>query len=176
MGQAEFALVKERYVLRSRVFAVRRESWHEASGNSYQRDTIVHSGAVAILPFDKRGRIVLIRQFRAAVREWLLEIPAGTLERGESPLKCAKRELIEETGFAARTWRKLGCVYTTPGFCTERIHLFEARNLRPATAEKDEDERIEVAAMSLAHIRRAVRAGAICDAKTLAALMCYATK
>jgi len=172
---SEFALVRQKYVLRSRVFDVRQESWHSADGTSFVRDTIVHRGAVAILPFDRKGRIVLIRQFRPAVREWLLEIPAGTLEKGERPLACAKRELIEETGFTARQWKKLAVIYTTPGFCTETIHLFEARNLRPASGEKDDDEQIEVAAMSMAHVRRAIRLGDICDAKTLSALMCYAT-
>lgn len=176
MPHAEFALVKERYVLRSRVFAIRQECWTRSNGASHQRHTIVHPGAVAILPFDQRGRLMLIRQFRPAVREWLLEIPAGTLERGESPRNCAKRELIEETGFAARKWRKLGCIYTAPGYCTERIHLYEARDLRPASAQQDKDEIIELATMSLAHVRRAVRSGEICDAKTLAALMCYATE
>jgi ADP-ribose pyrophosphatase len=139
----------------------------------FKRDTIVHPGAVAVLPFDAKGNVILIKQFRPAAKDWLLEIPAGTLEKGEQPLACAKRELIEEIGFAAKKWKKLGAIFTAPGFCTEVIHLFAASDLKAAFAEMDEDEHIEVVTMSLAQIRKAVRAGKIRDAKTLSALHCY---
>ena len=172
----EFTLVKEKCVLRGRVFDVRQESWRNVDGNTFIRDTIVSREAAATLPFDHQGRIMLIRQFRPAVREWLLEIPAGMLEKGESPLAGAKRELIEETGFAARKWKKLAAIYTTPGFCAENIHIFEARDLRPAIGEKDEDEQIEVVTMTITQACRAIRSGKICDAKTISALMCYAMR
>ena len=169
-NRCEFALVKERDVLHCRVFKVRHEKWHRTGGHSFERDTIVHGGAVAILPFDRQGRVLMLRQFRPAIREWLLEIPAGTLDDGELPLACAKRELIEETGFAARRWKKLGAIFTAPGFCTEKIHIFEARDLKAAYAKKDDDEFIEVLPMSLASLRRAIRTGKIHDSKTLCAL------
>src|SRR5206468_5168327 len=129
--------------LQSRVFYVRDEKWRGPGGISFQRHTVVHPGAVAILPLDAKGRVLMIRQFRPATGDWMLEIPAGTLEKGEAPLACAKRELIEEIGFAARKWKRLGAVYTAPGFCTEKIHLFKAWDLKPAFAEKDDDEHIE---------------------------------
>ncbi len=168
---AQFKLLKSKTILRSRVFAVRDERWRAPDSSMFQRHTIVHPGAVAILPIDGQGRMVLIRQFRPAVRDWLLEIPAGTLEQGERPLACARRELIEETGFAARRWKKLGAVYTAPGFCTEKIHLFLAWDLKPAFAEKDEDEHIQLAVMNAATVRRAIRTGRIRDAKTLSTLL-----
>ena len=167
-----FKLLKHKNILQSRVFYVREEKWRGPGGSRFQRHTVVHPGAVAILPFDASGRVLMIRQFRPAANDWMLEIPAGTLEKGEVPLDCAKRELIEEIGFAARKWKKLGAVFTAPGFCTEKIHLYKAWDLNAAFAEQDEDEHIELAAMTMAGVRRAIKQGRICDAKTMSALMC----
>jgi ADP-ribose pyrophosphatase len=169
---SQFKLLNHKKVLQSRVFYVRDEKWRGPNDSRFQRHTVVHPGAVAILPFDAKGRVLMIRQFRPAANDWLLEIPAGTLEKGEAPLACAKRELIEEIGFAARKWKKLGAVFTAPGFCTERIHLYKAWDLKAAFAEKDEDEHIELAAMTMSDVRRAIKNGKICDAKTMSALMC----
>src|SRR5205807_3049111 len=115
----------------------------------------------AILPFDRTGKLLLIEQFRPAVGEWLLEAPAGTLERGEDPLPCAKRELIEETGFQATRWTKLGFVYTAPGFCSEKIFLYKAWDLTPKFAQADDDEVIELRKMTLSAALKAVRTGRI---------------
>lgn len=167
----DFRLVASKTVRRSRVFRIDEETWRAPDGSSFRRDTLVHPGAVAILPVTARGTMLFIRQFRAAARGWLLEIPAGTLEAGESPLACAKRELVEEVGFAARTWRKLGSIFVAPGYTTEVIHLYEARGLSPAHAEQDDDEHIEPVELSPAAVGRAVRAGRIRDGKSLAALL-----
>ena len=167
----KFKLQEHKTVFQSRVFSVRHEKWLTPDGETMARDTVTHPGAVAILAYDAEGRILMIRQFRPAANEWMLEIPAGTLEKGEASLKCAKRELIEETGFAARKWKKLGAVFTAPGFCSEKIHLYQASILKPAFAEQDEDEHIELAAMSTDDVRRALKKGQIHDAKTLSALM-----
>jgi ADP-ribose pyrophosphatase len=171
MAAKAFKLVHQKSVLRSRVFEVRAQKWRAPDGSTFERHTIVHPGAVAILPLDERGRVVMLRQFRPAANDWLLEIPAGTLEKGEAPLTCAKRELIEETGFAARKWRRLGAVFAAPGFCTELIHLFCAWDLSPKFAEKDEDEHIEVVHMSLEALGKAARKNTIRDAKTMSALL-----
>lgn len=165
-----FKLLRKKNVLAARVFHIREESWRGPDKHVFKRQTVVHPGAVAIVPFDRAGRILLIEQFRPAVERKLLEIPAGTLEVGEAPLACAKRELVEETGFAARKWQRLGAVYTAPGFCSEKIHLFKAWELQPAVAEQDEDEHINVRPLSREKVRKAVRTGRICDAKTLSAL------
>jgi len=170
---ARFKRLKAKIRLRSRVFDVRRERWRAPDGSEFVRDCVVHPGAVAILPFDRNGNLLLIRQFRPSTGDWLLEIPAGTLEKRETPLACAKRELIEETGYSARCWDKLGEVFTAPGFCTEKIHLFKAWDLKPGFAEKDADEHIELATMSVNAVRNAIRTGKIRDAKTLSALMCF---
>jgi len=168
---AGFRLVKQEPLLRSYIFALNREHWRAPDGRAFARDTVHHPGAVAMLPFDAQGRVLMLRQFRPAVRQWLLEIPAGTLEKGEPPLACAKRELIEETGFAARRWRKLGFIYNAPGYSTEVIHLYKAWDLKPAHGALDEDEHIELTPMTMAQVRRAVKAWKIVDAKTMCALL-----
>ena len=170
---AKFKLLQAHDVLHSRIFHVRKERWQAPNGSTFERDTVVHPGAVAIAPFDEKGRLLLIRQFRPATQDWMLEIPAGTLEKGEQPLACAKRELIEEIGFSAKKWKKLGSIFTAPGFCSERIYLFKAEELKPAFAEKDEDEHIEEPiCLTKKEVRAAIAKGKIIDAKTLSALMC----
>ena len=168
---AGFKLVRQKLLLRSHVFSIRHDTWRGPEGRVFQRDTVVHPGAVAVLPFDAHGRVLMLSQFRPAANAWLLEIPAGTLEKREPPLACAKRELIEETGFAARRWRKLGFIYNAPGYSTEVIHLYRAWDLTPAYGEQDADEHIRLAVMTMADVRRAVTSGKIVDAKTLCALM-----
>ncbi|HYF48162.1 MAG TPA: NUDIX hydrolase [Planctomycetota bacterium] len=167
-----FKLLSNKVVLKSRVFNVASQKWSGPEKSTFNRDVVVHPGAVAILPINRKGEIIMIRQFRPAAEDWLLEIPAGTLEKGETPLYCAKRELIEEIGFAARKWKKLGAIYTAPGFCTEKIHLFKAWDLKADFAEKDEDEHIRVVTMPVAKVRAMVKEGKINDAKSLSALAC----
>lgn len=168
----KFKLVSEKKVLQSRVFSVHDEQWNAPDGSSFQRHTVRHPGAVAVVPLDADGNVLLIKQFRPALQDFLLEIPAGTLEVGEAPLACAKRELIEEVGFAAKKWKKLGAIALAPGYCNEIIHLFVAWDLKPAQAEQDEDEHIEKPEkFSPEELRAAMASGKIRDAKTLSALM-----
>nr|WP_320162473.1 NUDIX hydrolase [uncultured Methanoregula sp.] len=129
---------------------------------------IVHpSNAVAILPISGE-RCTLLRQYRYAIDQYILEAPAGTMEAGEEPLQTAGRELIEETGFAAGTIVPKGFIYTTPGFTDEKIFLFEARDLTPSQEyEKDEDEVIEVIEVPTKDLSAMVRDGAIIDGKTI---------
>ncbi|MEK7466137.1 MAG: NUDIX hydrolase [Planctomycetota bacterium] len=170
MKSRDFRLLASKTVRTNRVFRVDDETWRSPDGKTFRRDTIVHPGAVAILPVTSKGTYLFIRQFRAAARGWLLEIPAGTLEPGESPLACAKRELVEEVGFAAKKWRKLGAIFVAPGYTTELIHIFEARDLRPAHAEQDEDEHIEKAELTKQQVLDAVKRGRIRDGKSVAAV------
>lgn len=165
-----FRLLESKPLFRGRVFSLAQERWRGPGDREFARECIVHPGAVLIVPFLDSKTVLAIRQFRSAARRWLLEFPAGTLERGETPLACARREVIEEVGHRARTWRKLGGVFTAPGFCTEYIHLYEARDLTPAAGELDADEHIEVVPFTLRALRAQARAGRIHDAKTLSAL------
>jgi ADP-ribose pyrophosphatase len=159
-------LVTEIY--RGKRLRVVKELYRLPSGREKER-VVIHPGdAAAMLPIDGDD-CILLRQFRFAIGEWLCEAPAGTLDPGETPLATARRELIEETGLAGETFIPRGFIYTTPGFTTEKIHLFEVRGLTPsAEYTKDEDEDIEVVKVSIPEVLVMVKDGRIRDAKTLA--------
>lgn len=133
-----------------------------------RQKVIVHpSDAVAILPVEGKN-CKLIRQYRYAIDDYIFEAPAGALEEGEDPLDAAGRELIEETGFAARTIEPRGFIITTPGYTDEKIYLYEARSLSPSKEyEKDEDEIIEVRDIPVKDLNSMIRDGTIVDAKTI---------
>jgi ADP-ribose pyrophosphatase len=137
----------------------------------HEREIVEHPGAVAVVAFDRDGMLNLVRQRREAVRAVLLELPAGTLEDGEKPLDCARRELEEETGLTGGTWREAAAFYTTPGFCRERMHLFFAEELEPGDANPEADEDLEIVRWAREEI--AVKVNEIEDAKTLAGLLLY---
>ena len=137
--------------------------------NNIEREkVIVHpSNAVAILPLND-DRCKLLKQYRYAIDQYIYEAPAGTMEPGEDPLKTAHRELIEETGFSARTIIQKGFIYTTPGYTDEKIYLFEARDLLPSREyEKDDDEIIEVVDIATKDLAAMIHEGTIVDAKTI---------
>ena len=142
------------------------ERWGE-----HEREIVEHPGAVAIVAIDREGMLTLVRQLREAVRTALLELPAGTLEEGEEPLACARRELQEETGLTGGTWRQVTAFYTTPGFSREQMHLFFAEELERGEASPESDEELEVVRWPRAEI--AAKLGEIEDAKTLAGLLLY---
>jgi ADP-ribose pyrophosphatase len=129
---------------------------------------IVHpSNAVAILPIEGE-RCKLIRQYRYAIDDYILEAPAGALEQGEDPVEAAGRELIEETGFAAQTIEPRGFIITTPGYTDEKIYLYEAHGLTPSQEfDKDDDEVIEVVDIPVSDLNRMIREGTLVDAKTI---------
>jgi ADP-ribose pyrophosphatase len=133
-----------------------------------RQKVIVHpSNAVAILPVEGK-HCKLIRQYRYAIDDYIFEAPAGALEEGEDPLDAAGRELIEETGFAARTIDPRGFIITTPGYTDEKIFLYEAHGLSPSKEyEKDEDEVIEVRDFPINDLNDLIRDGTIVDAKTI---------
>ena len=136
--------------------------------NIEKEKVIVHpSNAVAILPLND-DRCKLLKQYRYAIDQYIYEAPAGTMEPGEDPLKTAHRELIEETGFSARTIIQKGFIYTTPGYTDEKIYLFEARDLSPSREyEKDDDEIIEVVDIATKDLATMIHEGIIVDAKTI---------
>ena len=141
-----------------------------ASGIQAVREVVVHPGGAAVLPVFPNGDVLLVEQFRYPMRRALLELPAGKIETGELPEETAARELEEEVGYRAGRLEKLGAFYTTPGFCTELLHLFLARDLQPGRSGGDEDEELLVHRYSLNELHRLVRLGEIVDAKTLIGL------
>jgi ADP-ribose pyrophosphatase len=154
---------------RSRIFAIVEQALRLPSGRTVVRQVVKHPGAVVIIPQLEDGRLMLIEQYRFAVGETLLEFPAGTLEPDESPLNCARRELIEEVGCRADHWRALGILYPSPGYCDEKQYLFVATGLMPEHAARDEDEIIEVKHLTVQEVERAIADGALVDAKSIAA-------
>ncbi len=163
--------LESRQVFQGRLIQVRVEQVGLPDGTTARREIVEHPGAVCIVAVDDQRNVLMVRQYRKAVGETLLEVPAGTLEPGERPLECAERELREETGFAARTFDLLGEFWTTPGFTTERMYAFLATALRPDALPADTDERIEVERVPLARAAEMARKGEIHDAKSIAALL-----
>ena len=141
------------------------------NGNESWREVVRHPGAVAILAVLPDGKIIMERQYRYAIGDTLLEIPAGKLDEGEEPLAAAKRELHEETGYDAEHWKKLGSIVTSPGFCDEVIHIFLATGLEKGEQQLDEDEFVEVLACSLEELEGKIATGELFDGKTIAGLM-----
>ncbi|MDD5255666.1 MAG: NUDIX hydrolase [Candidatus Omnitrophica bacterium] len=140
------------------------------NGFAIELELIRHPGAALIVPFISAGRIIMLRQFRAAVNSYLYELPAGTLNKGESALSCAKREIVEETGYRARTFTRVGEIYPVPGYSTERIVVFKAQNLSSCPGVPEKDEVIERHPMPVAEARKLFRQRKIKDAKTICAL------
>lgn len=142
------------------------------NGKTAPREVCEHVGGVGILPIDRNGNIILVRQFRYPYDAEILEIPAGKLDHGEaeSAADCGARELKEETGCTAGRIVPLGCVYPSPGFLTEVVHLFAALDLTDGEMQPDEDEFVEVVRLPIAEVEAMVSRDAIRDAKTLAAL------
>ncbi len=145
----------------------------DGTGKRIEKEVVVHPGAVVILPLMSDGTVVLIRNRRYAVGQVLLELPAGTLEKGEIPINCAGRELIEETGFIAGRLQPLTAFFASPGIISERLYAFAAFNLEPAAVDPDEGEEIEVVPTPFADCVEMIRDGRIEDAKTIATLLFY---
>ena len=165
------AKVHERRQIHSgRVFTLVSETVTLPTGARAQLEIVEHPGATAIVPFVDSGHILMLRQYRHAVRTNLWEIPAGTLDPKESELACARRELIEETGYSARKWRKIGEIIPVPGYSNERIHMYLAEELTGEEQNLDEDEVIEVHRIAFDEALAMVRRGEIMDAKTISGL------
>ncbi|MCY9517178.1 NUDIX hydrolase [Paenibacillus apiarius] len=141
-------------------------------GSTATREIVRHPGAVAVLAL-KDNRMLVVEQYRKPMGRSQVEIPAGKLDPGELPEAAARRELEEETGFRAQALIPLGSFYTSPGFADEIIHLYAAEELVPGEAHTDEDEFLEVGAMTLEEAYAAMREGSISDAKTINAIYAW---
>lgn len=148
-------------------------------GVEFPRDVIRHHGSAVILALDTaKSRtnplVVIERQYRHAAGQYLLEVPAGKLEAGETPLAGAKRELLEETGFRARRWRKLLRYYPSPGFLGEAMQVFVAEGLTAGKAQPEYDEQLEITMLPLSNVLRLIEQGKIIDGKTILSVLFYA--
>lgn len=168
--------LRERLIVSQRVFegrliSVQVDEVELADGRRTTRELVSHPGAVAVVPLLKGGRVVMIRQYRHAAGRVLWELPAGTLEAGESPEQCARRELAEEVGYEAGELRRLLSTYLSPGYSSELIHLFVAQELRATAPREDSDERIEVAMLDVEEAIAMIARGEIRNAAAICGLL-----
>ncbi len=162
-------ILSSRRCFDGRVFSVRVDEVAYADGAEHRLDVVEHGASLAIVATPSPSEIVLVRQYRHPAGSMLWEVPAGSAERDENPVDGARRELREETGYSAGRIRRIGSVWTSPGFCSELMHFFHAEELVAGETAFDDDERIEVGLFSIAAAWRLVADGAA-DAKTVLAL------
>lgn len=153
-----------------KIINVRVDTVSLPGGRTATREVVEHAGAVGVVPVNEQGEILLVRQYRYAAGKTLLEIPAGKLEPDEDPLACARRELLEETGFAASSIERLISFYSTPGFTNEILHLFLATGLTQKEQNLDKDEDIDVVPVPFEQAINLIWSGEICDAKSVAGI------
>ena len=148
---------------------VKKRTTKLPNGNTIALELVEHPGAVLIVPFFTPTKVILLRQFRPVINAYIFELPAGTLEKGEQPLACARREIIEETGYAARKFTRLGIIYPVPGYSTEKITMFKADELTERGMACEADEVIETVMVTKKMVRDLFKTGKIIDAKTICA-------
>jgi ADP-ribose diphosphatase len=167
-------LVSSRTVYRGPVFWVTTDHVVEPGGVKVRRDLIHHSGSVVVLAVDDSGkvpRVLLERQYRHAAKDFLWELPAGRIDPGEQELRAAKRELIEETGYRAKRWRRILKFYASPGFVAETMAVYLATGLRAGEAEPEADEIIHTRMLPLPDVSKMILNGTIRDAKTISSVL-----
>jgi len=162
--------IRGEWVFRGKLLHVRRDLVRLPDGVNTEREYIEHPGAVMVVPLLDTGELVMERQYRYPLRRDVLELPAGKIDAGEAPLDCGKRELIEETGYVASSWRYLATTHPVVGYSDERIEIYLARGLTRQAAKLDHDEHLEVFKLPLAAALEWVREGRITDAKTVIGL------
>ena len=169
-------VVKSETRYQGRAFSVRVDEVEIRPGQTARLDVIEHAGAITLLPLDDEQNIWFVRQYRHAVRETLLELPAGTLNPGEQPAIAANRELQEEIGMRAERLELLAAFYLAPGYSTELMHVFMAGGLSPSVLAQDEDEMISVEKVAASRVLGLVERGELRDAKSLAAILLAARR
>lgn len=167
----DYELTDSRVIFTGRVFKLRQDTVQYPNGRQVQLDIVEHNGAVVMLPVDSEDNIWFIRQYRHAAGREMLELPAGMLETDELPLQAAEREIREETGMSSGELTHLGGFFLAPGYSTEYLHIFLARQLEPGPLEPDDDEVITVERIPVVEAYRMAEHGEISDAKSLASLM-----
>lgn len=160
-------LISSKEIFKSEIFRLTEDHAIDPDGFEIKRVIVQHRGSAVMMAVDDRKRILLVRQYRLPARQFLWELPAGRLDAGETPLRAAKRELIEETGYRARTWRKLASFYPSPGYVAEKMFIFLATGLTAGQATPMEDERIETRWFTTKEIDQSIATGKIADAKTM---------
>jgi ADP-ribose pyrophosphatase len=160
-------LISSTEISRTPIFTVTLDRAIDPDGFEIKRAIVQHGGSAVMMPVDDRGHILLVRQYRLPARQYMWELPAGRVDEGETVLKAAKRELVEETGFRAKQWRKIAEFFPSPGFLAEKMTIFLATGLTSGRSTPMEDERIETRWFSPRELGEWIKAGKIKDAKTI---------
>ncbi|MCZ6615982.1 MAG: NUDIX hydrolase [Thaumarchaeota archaeon] len=163
--------IESKTIYSGKILGLRRDTVKIPDGKVAIREIVEHGGAVGIVAFTDEGKIILVKQFRKATNRDLIEIPAGTLEKGEEPIHCASRELEEETGYVASTIKPVLSFYLAPGYSTELMHIFFANDLRKTRQRLEEDEALELIEVDLDEAISMVKRNDIEDAKTITSLL-----
>lgn len=171
MPKKSAKLLSQKTVYKGQLFSVTIDQVVDPDGNKGRRDIVHHAGSVVILPVDKAGRVLLVRQYRHAAGQHLWELPAGGLDGQEDPLAGAKRELIEETGYTSKKWQKALFFWSSPGFLDEAMTIFLAREIERGKAQPEEDEFITKRLFPLAQAVKMIKTGKILDGKTIAGVL-----
>jgi ADP-ribose pyrophosphatase len=169
--QKRARILKSKTLFRGRVMELKVQRVIEPGGVETTREVVCHPGSVVIVPHLPDDRLVLVRQYRHAVQESLWELVAGGMERGETPIQSARRELLEETGYRARVLKPLLEFYPSPGILSEKMHLVEAWDLTPAQGQPDADERIETGIFTVNKVMEMIQNREIRDGKTLVGIL-----
>lgn len=164
-------LISSKIIYQGKILNLKVDTVKLSNGSEASREVVEHSGAVAIVALTEQDEVLLVRQYRHAVGRVMLEIPAGKLEPGEQPEKCALRELSEETGYQARDLQLFFRFFSTPGFATEEMYLYLARGLTCQEQHPDDDEFIEIIRVPLQEVNKMIWRGEICDAKTIIGIL-----
>ncbi len=161
-------LISSREVYKCGLFRVTEdEAKDPKTGFQMKRSIVRHVGSAVMMAVDEKKRMLLVRQFRLPAEKYLWELPAGRLDHGETPLKAAKRELIEETGYKARQWTKIASFWASPGYVQERMTIFQATGLTAGEAQPMDDEQIESRWFTRRQVKEMIESGEIEDAKTI---------
>jgi ADP-ribose pyrophosphatase len=166
-------VLSSKIIYKGAIFGIRRDEVIEPSGVRATREMITHPGSVVVLPVLADKRIVMIRQYRHAAKQYLWELVAGRIDEGEAPRKAAARELMEETGYHAKKFKVFLDVFPTPGFLEERMYILLAEGLTAGPAHPEEDEKIVAKAYTRKELEQMMRSGKLCDAKSIAGLLYY---
>ena len=171
--KARSKLIRRKNIFKGYCFDVMSDRVVWPNGVTLERSLIVHPGITVMVPLLDKKHLILIHQYRYGADRALWEVPAGTLKKAEAPLVCARRELQEEIGYLARSWKKLASVYASPGFNTEIMHCYLAQGLEKTKNGLEPDEILEPKIFSLRETKKMIESGKIKDAKTLIALFYF---